>query len=107
MDKGQSRPKRSSSPLATLFGIVFAIVILIVLAILVPSILHNLKIIDLSHIIDMLIEKNMWFDWFEMIIVPRDPEDDPKDGGGGGGGGGGAMSVITADATPTPTPTPM
>lgn len=93
--------KRKHSPAATLFGIVFAIVTLIVLVILVPSILHNLKIIDLSPIIDMLIENNMWLDWFEMIIVPRDPENDPKDDPKDDP----PINVITAaNATPTPTP---
>mgnify|MGYP001335478340 CR=1 FL=1 len=81
------RFRKPKSLFAIMFGMIFTLVIIIILALIVISALHNQKIIDLSNVIDFMIEKDLWFDWFEYIIVPRE------------------NTEISTENVPTPTPT--
>ena len=85
--------KSKSSLFAKLFGMIFAIIILLCIVLVTLAVLHNQKTIDLSPVIDTLKENNLWLDWFDTIFKPREPDDEDE------------LSVITA-YTPTPTPTP-
>ena len=84
---------KSSSLAGKLFGIIFTIIILLIITVITLAALHNSKIIDLSFVIDTLMENNLWPDWLDNVFIPREPDGNPE------------LNVID-HTSPSPTPRP-